>query len=72
MSHCVAQLLKTCRWVVPDTPVVETSPSKARGVGSIPGHGVKIVCMPRAKKKPKTQSRNNTVTNSIKTFFKFP
>ena len=46
--------------------MVETSPPKVGGVGSIPGLGAKIphVLWPQNKK----QSRNNIVTNSIETF----
>ena len=46
--------------------MVKTLPSKAGGMGSIPGGGPK---MPHAlgPKKPKTQNRSNIVTNSIKT-----
>ena len=47
-------------------PVVKTSPSKAGGVGSIPGWGRPRSHMPQGQKKH-TENRNNTVTNSIKT-----
>ena len=44
-------------------PVVRTSPSNARGAGSIPGQGAKI---PHASW-PESQNRSSIVTNSIKT-----
>ena len=46
--------------------MVKTFPSNAWGAGLIPDQGGKI---PHAScpKKPKTQSRSNIVTNSIKT-----
>ena len=33
---------KCISWDLPGSPVVETSPSNARGAGSIPGQGAKI------------------------------
>ena len=49
----------------PGGPVVKTSPSAAKGVGSIPGQGAKI----SHASGPKNQdvNRSNIVTNSIKT-----
>ena len=45
--------------------MVKTSPSNARGVGSIPGWGTKIPHASGPKKQ--TNNRSNIVTNSIKT-----
>ena len=51
-------------WDFPGGPVVKTSPSRAGGVGPVSGQGAKI---PHASwPKTQTQSRSNTVTNSIK------
>ena len=47
-------------------PVVKTLPSKAVGVGSIPGLGARSL-MPQDQK---TENRNNIVTTSIKTLKK--
>ena len=66
----------------PGGPVVKTSPSIARGEGSIPGRGAKIPCASWPKNqnikqkqyckqlysnKEVKKRRSNTVTNSIKT-----
>ena len=52
----------------PGVLVVKTSPSNARGEGSIPGWGAKI---PQAlwtkKKKKKTRTESNIKANSIRT-----
>ena len=47
----------------PGGPVANTSPSNARGAGSIPDRGAKT---PHASW-PKNQNRSNIVTNLIKT-----
>ena len=51
--------------------MVKTSPSKAEGVGSIPGQGAKIShgLGPKTQniKKKKSQPRSNIAINSIKT-----
>ena len=46
--------------------MVKTSPSNARGVGSIPGQAAKIPHAPRLRNQ-KHKIRSNIVTNSIKT-----
>ena len=58
-------VLKKVQRDFPGSPVVGTSPSKAKGVSSIPGWGTKIPHELRPK--TRTQNRNNVVTNSIKT-----
>jgi len=49
--------------------MVKISSSNARGVGSVPGLGAKILHALWLKKH-KTYNKNNIVTNSLKTFFK--
>ena len=44
--------------------MVNTSPSNAGGVGSIPGQKADSTCL--AAKKTKTENRSNVVTNSIR------
>ena len=48
-------------------PEVNNSPSNEGSAGVIPDWGAKIPHVPRGQKKNKIQSRNNIVTNSIKT-----
>ena len=50
----------------PGRPVVNISPSKARGVGSIPGWGAKILYASWPKKQ-KHKTEAILLTNSIKT-----
>ena len=51
------------KWDFPGGPVVKTLPSRAGGVGSIPGWGAGI---PHATQ-PKSQNiKKNTVINSVK------
>ena len=51
---------------LPGGPVVKTSPSRAEGVGSVPGWGAKIAYASVAKK-TKHETEAILLTNSIKT-----
>ena len=58
----VSPPIKTQYWDFPGGPVVKTLPSRAGGVGSIPGWGAGI---PHATQ-PKSQNiKKNTVINSV-------
>ena len=50
----------------PGGPVVRTSPSRAEGVGSIPGRGAGLLHALRPKNQ-NIKNRGNVVTSSIKT-----
>ena len=65
--HSLASLFnKHMASYFPGSPVVKISPPNARGIGSIPAWGDKILYAPQAKKN-KTKTRSNIITNSIKT-----
>ena len=51
----------------PGGPGVKTSPSNARGAGSVPGWGAKIPHVLGKKKQNKTENRSNIEANSVKT-----
>lgn len=51
------------------SPVVETSPSNAWGMGSIPGQGVNIAYTSQPKKQ-NINNKSNIATNSIKSLTK--
>ena len=55
-------------------PVINTSPSNAGGVGSIPGRGAQIphASWPGENQKPETQNKSSIVTDSRKTLFPPP
>ena len=56
----------------PGGPVVKAPPSKAQGVGSIPGWGTKIPHASRVKNPKHKKTEVILLTNSIKTLKKTP
>ena len=55
---------------LPGGPVVKSSPSNAKGAGSISGReaGVPHASGPKKKNNGKTQNRSNIVTNSLRLY----